>query len=102
MNVAAFFISLVVIAILAGVIYALIKLASKVGTFIIPILCALIIGVINAKAGRGFDQLFNILISGIVVVLGVIGTLMCSVYAELFDLSRGVKVLSETKEDSEK
>lgn len=101
MNGEAFFISLIAIVVVSGVLYAILKFGAKVGTFLIPLLCAIAIGVIMQKSGRGggFNAIFQLLISSFVAIIGILGTLFCAVYAELFDLSKAVKVLSKTKED---
>jgi len=34
-------------------------------------------------------------------IIGVFGALVCSVYGDLYDLTKGMKTLSKTKEDSD-
>ena len=95
MNVQIFIFVLIAVFFISGIIWAIMKFASKVGVIVIPIIVALAAGLLAPEQSRGLSQIVAIAMAIALIGVGVAGTLVCQLHADLFDLERGVKKLKK-------
>lgn len=79
--------------------WAIAKGLGKLGTFIIPVVCGIACVFVWRGDRAGCDELYPIVITGIIVVVGTVWGISCMLFANLFDLDRECAELEKKTEE---